>query len=150
MRLYCFSFLFFLVSHPNLKSQTDNENAIIQVVENETKAFCKNSLADVVKTYWILDEKTIKYVTHPDGFHKVSNAADMLSETEAPPESHATFANSDYHIGIKGNMAFLTYTQVATLDDGAKVHSHEMRILENVDGKWKIHNASIHLFTPPG
>jgi len=148
MKPLSFTLLLFLVSHPSLNSQTDDEKAIIKLVEEETKAFCKLSLADVVKEFWILDSQTIKFVSLPDGLHKESNAEDMLTETSTPPENHATFANSDYNIRVSGDMAFLTYTQVATLENGAKVHSHEMRVLEKDDGKWKIHIASMHLFNP--
>lgn len=148
MRPLSFTLLLFLVSHPNLNSQTDDEKAIIKLVEDETKAFCKLSLADVVKEFWILDSQTIKFVSLPDGLHKESNAEDMLTETSVPPENHATFANSAYNIRVSGEMAFLTYTQVATLENGARVHSHEMRVMEKVEGRWKIHIASMHLFNP--
>ena len=150
MRHLCFTLLFFLVLHPNLNSQIEDEKAIIKLIEDETKAFCKNSLADVVKMYWILDSKTIKFVSLPDGVHKESNAEDMLTETSIPPENHATFQNTEYNIGIQGDMAFLTYQQVATLEDGQKIYSHEMRVLERREGNWKIHIASLHLFVPPG
>ena len=132
----------------SLYSQSPDELALIAVVENETKAFCKIPLSEVVKIYWVLDEKTLKFDSYPDGTHYVSTAADLLNETEVPPENHAIFSNSEYNYKVIGDMAFLTYLQLVTMADGTKIYSHESRVLERTEGVWRIHISSTHFFDP--
>lgn len=131
-----------------LAQNTAEEAAIRALLEAETKTFCNASLSEVGKQHWILDDKTILNVSMPDGTHLQMTKDDILDATETPPPNHATFANKDFRFSIQGDIAFVTYTQTATLADGSRISSHEMRILEKVNGTWKIHISSVHQFVP--
>lgn len=136
------------VIHSQIIAQSADEVAIKNLLESETKAFCNVSLAEVCQKYWILDDKTVMNVSMPDGTHLQFKKAEILDETNAPPENHATFSDKDFVFRIEGNIAFVTYTQTATLADGSRISSHEMRFLEKVNGEWKLHCSSVHQFIP--
>lgn len=140
--------LFILAAHSQIIAQSADETAIKNLLEAETKAFCNVSLAEVCQKYWILDDKTVMNVSMPDGTHLQFKKADILDETNAPPENHATFTDKDFEFRIEGNIAFVTYTQTAALADGSRICSHEMRFLEKVNGEWKLHCSSVHQYIP--
>ena len=140
--VFCF-FIPFLIF-----GQSAEEAAIKNLCVAETTAFCKMSISDVVKTYWIVDDKTIMNVSMPDGTHIQLSGADALNDTNVPPENHATFKNSEYKFSIYGDIAVVTYTQEVTLAEGGRVNSHEMRVVEKVNGEWKLHISSVHQFVP--
>lgn len=115
------------------------------IIESETDAFTRMSLADLAKTYWLLDDKTMMSITTFDGTHFQVRKDDMMQSKEVPPAGHATFLKSNYHFIINGDMASATYDQVVTLTDtGDKLPSREMHIFKKVDGIWKIHLSSVH------
>lgn len=67
------------------------EATLQNIIESETQAFTKMSFADVVKTFWLLDDKTLALVTIADGTQITANKDDILSNTSVPPQGHATF-----------------------------------------------------------
>lgn len=148
MTRFFLSLTLFLATLAGAGAQNADETAIQQLLEAETNAFTKMSFADVVKKFWILDEKTIANVSMPDGTHLSMSAAQMLESDVVPPEGHATFKNTEWKFRISGDVAFVTYTQMVTLEDGARIGSHEMRFLEKVNGEWKLHMSSVHQFIP--
>jgi hypothetical protein len=130
-------------------SVLDEEVAIRTMLQKETEAFTKKSLADVAQEFWLLDDKTLLLVTFPDGTHLSHKAADLLLLTDAPPEGHATFEKSEHKITIMNDLAYDTHDQTVILEDGSRQYSHEIRILRKINGVWKIHISSVHQFGLP-
>lgn len=139
--------LFWLVTASHLSAQNPEEAAIKAVIEAETTAFCKVSMADVVQQYWILDDKTTMCASQIDGTMVLYHAEELKAQTDAPPPSHATFQNSNYQIYLNGNLAVVNHDQVVTMaEDQSKQYSHEIRVMEKVNGVWKIHMSSVHKY----
>ena len=46
-------------------------------------------------------------------------------------------------ICIKGEMAFESHDQTITLEDGTKLITYEIKVLQKVDNVWKIHASSV-------
>ena len=80
MKSYLLTNVLFLLCLGSLFGQKNEEAAIQKLLENETEAFTKMSLADVVKTYWVMDDKTVANVTMPDGNHIHMILDDLLSQ----------------------------------------------------------------------
>ncbi len=53
--------------------------------------------------------------------------------------------NSNYKMNISGNNAWVSHDEVSISKNGEKTYSSEFRILEKVDGKWKLVGQSIHI-----
>ncbi len=49
-------------------------------------------------------------------------------------------------MSIHGNDAWVSHDEVSTAADGQKSYSYEIRMLEKVDGDWKLAGQSIHLY----
>ena len=150
MKSYVLTNVLFLLCLSSLFGQKNEEAAIQKLLEDETTAFTKMSLADVVKTYWIMDDKTLLNVTMPDGNHIQEKLSDLLEDTQIPPEGHAKAQKMDFRFSIFDQSAFVSFKQTVTTDEGDKVNSHEIRFLEKVNGVWKIHVSSVHQYMPKG
>ena len=139
----------FIVAATASFAQTADEAELKKLIESETEAFTRMSLADVCKTYWTLDENSILNVTILGGNVFQIKKEDVVQNTEAPPAGHAVAVKSNFHYVIIGDMASATYDQVVTITEtGDKVYSRELHIFHRVNGVWKIHLSSVHQFTP--
>lgn len=54
-------------------------------------------------------------------------------------------SNRDYTFGITGNSAWVTHKEESITKDGKISHSTEIRMLEKIDGQWKLVGQSIHM-----
>lgn len=141
--------LAFALAQANVQAQPAEEAALKNLIESETEAFTRMSFADVVKTFWLLDEHTKAAVTIIDGTQIFADKDDLLANTAVPPAGHATVQKSNYRFIINGNMASATYDQVVTIvETGDKLPSSEMHIFQKVNGVWKIHLSSVHQHSP--
>ena len=59
-----------------------------------------------------------------------------------------TSANSNYKMSIHGDYAWVNHDEVSTAKDGVKTYSHEIRMLEKVNGEWKLVGQSVHAYVP--
>lgn len=59
-----------------------------------------------------------------------------------------TFINSNYKMSIHGNNAWVSHNEESADKNGKKSYSFEIRILEKINGKWKLVAQSIHLYVP--
>lgn len=58
----------------------------------------------------------------------------------AKVKDKVTVQNASYNIHQNGNMAFVTYEQTL-VDSHGKTHSQESRVVEKLNGEWKIINV---------
>lgn len=59
-----------------------------------------------------------------------------------------TSINSNYKMNITGNNAWVSHNEESTSKDGQKQYSYEFRILEKINGQWKLVAQSIHIYKP--
>ena len=56
--------------------------------------------------------------------------------------------NTNYNMSIQENNAWVSHDEVSTATDSQKTYSHEIRILEKIEGQWKLVAQSIHIYDP--
>ena len=126
-----------------------DEAAVKNTVEQETIDFSLMSFAEVARKHWILDEKSYMCVTHSDGYTNIQRKEELLARDQAVPQDQVTTEKTNFSVVLNGNMATAYHHQVVTfVETGDKLFTHEIRILEKVEGVWKIHCSSIHQYTP--
>ena len=52
--------------------------------------------------------------------------------------------NSNYKMNISGDHAWVSHDEESTTKEGVTSYTYEIRILEKIDGKWKLVGQSIH------
>ena len=56
--------------------------------------------------------------------------------------------NSHYTFSIHNTDAWVSHDETSTAKDGSITYSHEIRILEKINGQWKLVAQSIHIYKP--
>lgn len=54
--------------------------------------------------------------------------------------------NSNYRFSIQENTAWVSHDELSTATDGKRSWSYEMRMLEKINGEWKLVGQSIHIY----
>lgn len=72
----------------------------------------------------------------------------LMKDPKAQMGDGGSSENSNYKMSIQGDHAWVSHEEVSTAKDGAKTYSHEIRMLEKVNGAWKLVGQSIHMYEP--
>lgn len=126
------------------QAQSD-ENAIKQVLREETEGFFKRD-----KEQWANAWAHVPYVNfaanlYGGDFMLVKGWSNLEKQfanqfKSSKVTGKVTVQNDSYTIHVNGKMAFVTYDQTL-LDTHGKTTSKETRVLEKLNGKWKIINV---------
>jgi len=137
--------LLLLALNVTLKAQTtEDEKAIIQVIEQETRDFTQMPFSEVAKKHWILDAKTFILVNDKEREPKMLRQEDMLANNELAPQEKMTVLKENYIITVVGDMANVYCQQTVTHHEYNSVqNSHEVRSMQKVNGVWKLHNLTV-------
>jgi hypothetical protein len=130
--------------HTKIDYQTGEEVAVRQVIDAETKAYHEANL-----TAWRTSWATTPYIERQDEkLRKMANTPYLKGQTlqkayEEFAKNHKptglTTVVSDYESHVAGNMAWATYTQEDKKADGSVGQKQRsLRILEKINGQWKI------------
>jgi hypothetical protein len=133
----------FTIAFASLKAQTADEMAIQKLCETETRSWL-NADAVTFNNCWQLRPYSRIMVTTEDGQTISIGSSQMQSAVASQMGGGGTFANSNYQIHIEGNTAWATYDEVKTDAKGQQHPSYELRLLEKVNGEWKIVGMSVH------
>ena len=125
-------------------SAAEEAAAVRQVIDTETKAYHEANMA-VWTTNWAItpyierqDEKLRKMANTPylKG-EALQKAYEEFGKTHKPTGLNTVV--SDYESHVAGNMAWATYTQEDKKADGSVGQKQRsLRILEKINGQWKI------------
>jgi predicted ester cyclase len=131
-------------------SVNPDEEAIKKIVIAETDAYVKRDFKTWAACY--IDAPTTSMILTPNGnpgsmmfssdFSKVSKG--MKGWMDASPQSEMQVISRDGWISrVNGNMAWINYDQMNLMvKTGAKIKSKELKVLEKMDGQWKISTSS--------
>lgn len=143
MKLLCLSVLSFLftVTH----AQSTEETAIRQVLEKESATWRSGDVKGHADCWIIRPYSRILVSTGDSNVYDVPPQM-MIHPPEGSMGKGGSSVNSNYKMNIAGAQAWVTHDEESTAADGSKTYSYEMRILEKVDGQWKLVGQSIHIY----
>jgi predicted ester cyclase len=131
-------------------SVNPDEEAIKKVAIAETDAYVKRDFKTWAACY--IDAPTTSMILTPNGnpgsmmfssdFSKVSKG--MKGWMDTSPQSEMQVISRDGWMSrVNGNMAWINYDQMNLMvKTGAKIKSKELKVLEKMDGQWKISTSS--------
>ncbi|QKJ64563.1 endo-arabinase [Flavobacterium sp. M31R6] len=124
-------------------SKTDDAQAIKSLLEKESSS-------------WRLgDSKTHAACWHIQPYSKIlistvdGKTLDIPAENIIKPIANAsggTSINTNYKMSIHDDNAWVSHDEVSIAKDGKKTFSHEIRLLEKINGDWKLVGQSIHAY----
>jgi hypothetical protein len=125
------------------KPKTDDTQAIKNLLEKESSS-------------WRLgDSKTHAACWHIQPYSKIlistvdGKTLDIPAEDIIKPivnVSGGSSINTNYKMSIHDDNAWVSHDEVSIAKDGKKTFSHEIRLLEKINGNWKLVGQSIHAY----
>ncbi|MBL7814161.1 MAG: nuclear transport factor 2 family protein [Saprospiraceae bacterium] len=128
-------------------AQTADELAIQKLCETETQAWLSSD-ATTFNNCWQIRPYT-RLLISTENNQTFAISADQMKAAQADAMGGGgSFANTNYLFHIDGNTAWVTYDEVKTDTKGLQHPSHELRLVEKVNGEWKIVGMSVHHYNP--
>lgn len=129
--------------HTNFANKEQDEAAIKKVIQDETNAYYAGN-AETLLAQWADRPNTEYQNLYIKQFIGSSYAkgATMLKLQEVMrklvKKQEATVKEDDFEIRLKGDMAWASFNQVVSQNDKVLQHQRQTRILEKINGDWKI------------
>lgn len=147
--LFTFACIGLFAQHKKTKAQTPstgNDEAMIKaIIEKETKAFFEIDQKTWASlwvhepyAFWSFADTTD--VNSFSGWENINKGFNSYFKTSKP--STANIKRNWHHVKIQGNMAYIRFTQQVT-DDSNRPPQAEVRVMEKVNGEWKIICVSV-------
>jgi hypothetical protein len=139
--------LFIILIVPMAYGQIEEETAIKKVLEKESATWRSGDIKGHAECWEIKPYSRI-IVSAIDGAVNDVAPEIMLNPPMSFIGNGGTSVNSNYKMYINGNSAWVSHNEESTDKDGKKSYSYEFRILEKINGKWKLVGQSIHFYQP--
>ena len=136
------SFLFY-----SCKPRTDDSDAIKKLLEKESATWRSGD----VKAHadcWKIEPYSRILVSTADGHTNDIPPDNMIHPAPNNMGKGGTSINTNYKMSIRNDNAWVSHNEESTAADGKKSYSYEIRLLEKIDGEWKLVGQSIHLYEP--
>lgn len=122
--------------------QSEKE-AIIALLEKESATW-RSGDVEAHADCWAIKPYSRILVSTQDGNSIDVPPAIMLNPPANMMGSGGTSKNSDYKMNISGDHAWVSHDEESITKEGVTSYTYEIRILEKIDGKWKLVGQSIH------
>ncbi len=135
--------LFYLLFTVSIGYCQSEEEAIIALLEKESATW-RSGDVDAHASCWAIRPYSRILVSTQDGTSIDVPPAIMLNPPTNMIGSGGTSKNSNYKMNVSGNHAWVSHDEESTTKEGVTSYTYEIRILEKIDGHWKLVGQSIH------
>jgi hypothetical protein len=145
MKLTLFTILaLFTVLSAHSQSMPDT-TAIKQLLEKESTTFRSGDVKGHADC-WKIQPYTRIVISTADGKMIDVPPAVMINPPANMAGGGGTFSNSNYKISVTGNSAWVSHNEESVSKEGKKTYSIEFKMLEKINGDWKIVGMSMHAY----
>lgn len=134
------SFLLFLITigaSSYVFSQTNDSTAIVRLLEKESSTW-RSGDSTVHSACWQIEPYSTVIVMTADGKTFGIPADKIVHPSAGSMGKGGTSKNENYSMSIHGNTALVTHNETSTSAEGSVSHTYEVRILEKINGNWKL------------
>jgi hypothetical protein len=142
LRLSLFTSLIFL----SCQHKTDESAAIKKVLEKESATWRAGDFKGHADCWQIQPYSRILVSTTDGNTYDVD--PENINNPKAAMGNGGVSVNTNYKMNLTGNNAWVSHNEESTSKEGKKTFSYEIRILEKINGQWKLVAQSIHLYNP--
>ncbi len=125
-------------------SQTTEEAAIKEVLEKESATWRSGDVKGHADCWHIQPYSRI-LVSTGDGKALDIPPASVVNPPAGSMGNGGTSSNSNYTFSVHGGNAWVSHNEESINKEGKKTYSYELRILEKINGEWKLVGQSIHI-----
>ena len=128
--------------------KADESEAIKRLLEKESAAW-RSGDVKAHANCWKIQPYSRILVSNAEGKTFDVPPDEMIHPSPNSMGKGGSSVNTNYKISIHGNNAWVSHDEESTAKDGKKSYSYEIRILEKIDGNWKLVGQSIHVYKLP-
>jgi hypothetical protein len=132
-----FTLLFLIVFAEHGFSQRDDSASIVQVLEKESATW-RSGDSTAHAACWQIEPYSTVIIMTADGKTFSLPAAKILHPAPGTMGKGGTSKNTNYTMSIHGNTALVTHNETSFDVSGRVSHTYEVRMLEKLNGNWKI------------
>jgi hypothetical protein len=129
-------------------AQSNNDTAAIKVLLEKEAATWRSGDVKAHAECWQIRPYSRILVSTTDGKCFDVPPANVVNPPGGKLGNGGFAVLSSCLFSINGSNAWVSHDEVSTAMDGKQTYSHEIRILEKINGQWKLVGQSIHLYTP--
>ena len=126
---------------------TDDTVTIKKLLEKESATYRSGD----VKAHadcWKIRPYSVILISTADG-HAFSRPAEVMVQSSENMGKGGFAVNTNYKISIHGDNAWVCHDEESTSKEGVKTFSYEMKMLEKINGEWKLVAAYMHFYKKP-
>lgn len=118
-------------------SQTSDSTAIIKLLEKESATW-RSGDSTAHADCWHIEPYSTVLIMAADGKSFSIPADKLVHASSAMMGKGGSSQNTNYNMSIHGNTAIVTHNEASTSATGTVSHSFEVRMLEKINGQWKL------------
>ncbi len=144
------AFLFLFIICICFKSYAQNTNdsiAIVRLLEKESATWRSGDVQAHASCWAIKPYSRILVSTGDGNTYDIPPSA-IVNPAPGSMGNGGSSVNSNYKMNISGDNAWVSHNEVSTGTNGVSTYSYEIRILEKINGDWKLVAQSIHIYKP--
>ena len=118
-------------------SQTNDSTSIVQVLEKESETW-RSGDSTAHASCWQIEPYSTVIVMTADGKTFSFPADKIVHPSPGMMGKGGTSKNTNYAMSIHGNSALVTHNETSASANGSVSHTYEVRMLEKINGQWKL------------
>ena len=139
---------FLLLSCAHGHSQTNNDSiAIVKLLQKGATTF-RSGDAKAYADCWHIQPYSIILISTADG-KAFTIPAEALAKPSSSMGQGGFVTVTNYRMSIHNDNGWTSFDEVSTAKDGTKAYSHEVWMVEKINGEWKLVAASMHFYKQP-
>lgn len=128
---------FMLIFGKNTFCQINDSTAIVKLLEKESSTWRSGDSASHADC-WKIQPYSMVIIITGDGKTLSIPAETVAHAAKENMGKGGTSKNSSYSMSIHGNDAVVTHHETSTTVAGVVSHTFEVRMLEKINGEWKL------------
>jgi hypothetical protein len=140
-------FLIISISILSYSQKIDESELIKKLLEKESATWRAADSKGHTECWYIQPYSRI-LVSTPEGVTLDIPPSAMINTNPNAMGNGGFSVNSNYKMSIHKNNAWVSHNEESTAKDGKKTFSYEIRLLEKINGQWKLVGQSIHIYEP--
>ncbi len=136
--------LMFTYSH---SQSVDDSISVVKLLEKAATTF-RSGDAKAYADCWKIQPYSIIFISTADG-KAITIPAEALGKSSSAMGQGGFATATNYRMSLHNDNGWTSFDEVSTAKDGTKTDSHEMWMVEKINGEWKLVAASMHFYKQP-
>jgi hypothetical protein len=144
---YSFSICLLLICVCSYSQINNDSVAIVKLLEKAAITFRAGD-AKAYADCWHVQPYSVIFISTADG-KSIEIPAEALGKSSSASGQGGFATATNYRMSIHNDNGWTSFDEISTAKDGTKTYSHEVWMVEKINGEWKLVAASMHFYKKP-